>query len=382
MKRRFGGEYELVADENRTSTITARILFWELVLIKCPQVAFDLLGFISSETELQKPNKFQKNTPLSSYFEFVFKSSRLLNSSLKGSERKSKEFNLQPSEREIRKSALKNLTPKWELLQENSEAKSLCLLLEQWAQKWNLTDDWCLNFALDVLRDFTLGVFDSLKFTTQSIQNVEEIFCSSTLRQYETVNAWNKVLESYLSDIPLQSSKDFYRMIEKYPVFKFSWEEIEVNEKWEPLFYSKEKFIQQVELELWIKFLNKYVNNPQLLVGMMPNLKDLLESFQNQLDDYVQRIETIHKRKAKKTPQKDKGDAHFHWLIDFQILHKEVSKIVEEDNQDRKYKTIKQGLERTAEMISLTLRPAQSKRVGRTKGLKEKSSARQLRVSK
>jgi hypothetical protein len=54
----------------------------------------------------------------------------------------------------IQKRAIKKLMPNWRSLQEREDADSLQKALEKWARDHNLMADWCLDHALEFLREF------------------------------------------------------------------------------------------------------------------------------------------------------------------------------------------------------------------------------------
>lgn len=180
MANRLGsGEYERVDVEIKQSTIEARYKLLQILKQKRSFWAIDLLCLFNRDTvpkeflDIDKIdytihfflayllNKNPPNleiiseiidTPLIDYYRFFFgkeKEIRRLES-----DTNTQQFAEFHDSIKRRNDALKKIIPNWKGLKIRKDAEALCTSLQRWATKYNLNEDWFLDFALGILRIF------------------------------------------------------------------------------------------------------------------------------------------------------------------------------------------------------------------------------------
>lgn len=176
---------------------------------------------------------------------------------------------------------------------QRKKLQELKTILDDWSQQYNLTDDWCLDYALQTLKSWH--------------KNMPEYF------------DWQYNLETRLvKSIP--SSID--------NIFRFNFRE------WEKSMGEKQAI---------------YKNK-------------VLTAVKQELDKYCQRIEATNLD----TISNSHTEAHFYWLINYQVKNKSYATIGKPFNHDRN--TIFYGVNNLAKILDLTLRKSIK---GRPKGSKK-----------
>ena len=130
-----------------------------------------------------------------------------------------------------RKIALRLLIPNWKSLKTQNDATSLCTSIEEWSQKWNLTDTWIKEFVLYTLSSFKFYNVENYienEYTILIQEAVRETLTSSILKQ-----------KSYIRED-----------VDKFPEFHFRWKSFDFKSKWSPRDETKEDFKDEILKDL------------------------------------------------------------------------------------------------------------------------------------
>ena len=408
MVKKFGGEFELKDVEIKTSTIEARKLFLKLIWEMKPDVVIDLIrlfNFESIPTEWQNEPKsldtcrklfllhtqyhqcysidltelgFKsdvRNTPFLAYFDFLLKNQSEFDDLLKkGEEYWEKRVEI-TTKKTILDWASERFIPDWNTLKSKSGSEWLCKTLTDWSEKWNLSADWCFDFALECLRICKIDLIDEFQIPT----NYLNINAFQLLRRYSNFwqggFAWRSALSKQIWKI--QNNYSILKKISNYPEFNYVWGKrtednlndfFEIKRVYFPLTLLKEQFREQVEKEFWEKFFDYYKYRQHLLIGDFDALSDKLKNFDRKLDNYISKVKATVKPFVNKPVIKKDGDKHFRWFIEYQIPPvKSYTKISLEHNVDNK--AVRVGIADVSKIIQLELTKA--KRTGRPKGVHE-----------
>lgn len=422
MAMKFGGDYELKNVDIKTSTLEARKLFLNLIWEMKPKAVLDLtrlfnidshpdewlkkpFGWQEDNYEIRyakrlfllhtkEPNRYSfdltrlgiksnaRQTPVLAYFDFLFKNQAELDKLTIESEKKWNLFTHNPKQKLITARALEMLIPDLKTLQLKEGSEWLCENLIGWAKKWNLKDDWCLDFALSCLHIFKTELIDELRLREDYLENGKNLslrelnkFCRDgaawktaiSLLSHNNVDnhlivpskySHNQEIEGKLLTIPSKYPN--------YPMFKYVWEEetnretkeiFEITNYFNPFAGRKEKFRKDIEKDFWRTFFEHFQedktdftgangNNWKVCLGepkwtkFMGNPKKIVEEHKKLhkcIDEYILRIKKTIKRDAVKTFEKREGDKHFRWLIEYQIPKvKTFEEIANKEFVDRK----------------------------------------------
>ncbi|MBA3357533.1 MAG: hypothetical protein H0U18_16655 [Pyrinomonadaceae bacterium] len=135
--KRFGFGYEKKS-ANSPSTQTARAEFLSLILELTPNVVSNLF-----------------HTAYPSFNQLLAENEGVIASLCESLESEiPEEAYVLRQPKYIRERAIERVIPNWLLLQQREDADSLQRALEKWALDHNLTADWCLDHALEFLREF------------------------------------------------------------------------------------------------------------------------------------------------------------------------------------------------------------------------------------
>jgi hypothetical protein len=231
----------------------------------------------------------------------------------------------------------------WSAIKCHGTAAPIRGALYDWSNKWNLNDEWCLNHAVETLREQHIsclgGGLPHRRFTAEAWEtarvfgpNSEAIFAQHEVNE--------RLREEGLTDFTFQS--DFIPFKLEGPFFK-----------------SLTEFRRDVILRF-------QVEGGKTIKGERKRL-DL------QVESYLERFEAAAIRlKLSETRIRWADEAHFEWLINYQCPpnkgYREIGRSITKHE-----KTIREGVQGVARRISLTLRsPDAEKRLGRPKGAKDK----------
>lgn len=239
-------------------------------------------------------------------------------------------------------SAVRIFIYEWSALMRDATGEILRSALLDWANRWNLTPQWCLNHFIATLREQYLscserGLADR-RFTAEAWEaariyglSSEAIFAQHDINQ--------QLRERGLSDFTFQS--DLIPFTVEGPFFKS---------------------VTEFKREVCLRF---SVEGGRSIRGERKRLD-------HQVEDYLQRFDAVAKRlEFIQTRVRWADEDHFVWLIGYQCPpsrnYREIARAT-----DKHEKTIREGIKGVAQRIGLTLRSAEpDKRVGRPKGAKD-----------
>jgi hypothetical protein len=205
-------------------------------------------------------------------------------------------------------------------LQQEKLADQLCLALREWARKWNLNNDWCLNHAVLTLRDQS---WDSALFWLQT----EPIFS-----QYELTKELKKDLAE----------------------FTFNYQGIHIAVEG-PFFRPPAQFTEDVKQSFG--------------ASGGPTVRGARKTLGFELRIYLDKVAKANKSLKLSPPPVRWTPNHFDWLIRYQIGHmtyREIGRTFDKDEA-----TVREGTKNVARLVDLKLRRAEHP--GRPKGIKEKA---------
>jgi hypothetical protein len=304
-----------------------------------------------------------RNTPVLHFFKFLFSNSVKHQKLLKRSQEECKEYSDFVDPKIVNEMAIDYLIPDWKALQTEKNLTGLCNSIREWAERWSLNDDWCLDFALEVLKAVKIEFTDCLNIDERYLQELSTILLIEFEQFCEEGKAWEYALYNLTwnnsVNIAVSASQ-----IKKYPAFKFQWMskisgkkksvfEIEARNK--PFSITKEKFVSYVEKQMWTSFFANYNRNPSLLVGKIEEVSKNFKTFKSSLEKYVNKNRAFYKDIAIPSVEKSSGDKHFRWLIDYQLSKLSSTQIANKEGVTRK--AVELGIKDASKLIGLALRP-------------------------
>ena len=334
----LGGEYEQINVEIPNSTFEARILFLKLVGKERPNAASNLLRIFNTEylpletkqladmlsdsltgfftlnliqmlfdfftlvlfgrRNLDEVSSFGINpqivhAPLIFYLDYLYKKRDELNRIKE--EVKQKSLAIYPNspinDKDAGQASVEKLL-KWSNLQKDNEAKDLRASLLKWANKFNLSDEWCLDFALNVLKNYKIYIIDSCIYTDIS---QSDKFITSTFQ-------WNRVTPSEIWARTVQSDtwwdrNPFYKSHPGQPKFQFKWRDDLIEGIWYPQ-SQPGYFTEQIEKVFWKKVLLAMPSD-KTVVGQMRSFSKVLLNLNDQIEKYVKEAKGFYEKLAK-----------------------------------------------------------------------------------
>jgi hypothetical protein len=404
---RFGAEFELIDSEAKRSAYEARKEFFDILIRRKPQVFSELLDLFSLNSV---PEEFQNHypsldyltrvfrrdieksillkipwidagfspdiaeTPLVYYFDYLSRKKTKFERLFLQVEKEWNKYEPYETEEHIKREALKLLIPDWKTLLSDTEAKELCSRLTIWAKKYNIFEDWILNFALLILRKAKISI-DSIPVedieTTRNQYYLSyfhyEYFKDSTLRKALGSYVWGE-----LNPDPFNFSKEPSDTLK----FEFNRFDLEINDRWFPLVTTQQEFVKRVQNEFFKQRFQQFEldlsesGDFESFAKTIEKTNDINKQFALDLKEYCLKVRKQQPPEATKTPEIRTGSKYFHWLVDFQVNHPDETtyeSIAKENSTDSK--TVRYGIKNAAKIIDLKLRPA--KRTGRPKGIIE-----------
>lgn len=211
----------------------------------------------------------------------------------------------------------------WSALAHQKAAERLCTALREWANRWNLTDEWCLNHAVLTLRD----------------------------------QSWDGAL-FWLKTEPIFSQAELTKELTSKGLSEFSFKYQDLNFMAEgPFFRSSAQFKHEVEQSF------------RALRG--PSVRGARKALEYQRRSYLDGVAKIRKELNLQVTPVRWAEDHFKWLIHYQISCMTYRGIGREFRRDEK--TVREGIQDVAKLMDLTLRSSEAdKYLGRPKGAKDK----------
>jgi hypothetical protein len=255
----------------------------------------------------------------------------------------------------IRGSAIRKLIWNWHSLLEHREADSLKMALQSWAREHNLTADWCLDHALDFLREFEASDYRELALQFPAAHFLPDVIG----------RAWTSaVVNRHLAAVGMQYHSNLG--VEQRGVFSFIFEHDRIRfAVTGPFNKSISAFKREVE--------------KQFVALKGPSIRGARKALQYKLADYLESVESITTELGlKQPPVRWAAGEHFKWLINYQITpcmkYREIARTTGRDE-----KTIREGVRDIARLIALPLRYAGvDKNLGRPTGAKDKTTRRRV----
>lgn len=405
MALKLGGELELKGVNLKNSTVKGRNIFLKLLEKMKPNVSIDLMRLFNLNCLPKKHRENLKvihfftrffllhsnqqilfdfdyskikvdtnikNTPLLSFFDFLHKNQAELLELASVSKKEWKEFTDFPKPKLIKETALEKLIPNWKALESRKDSKLLCSTLKEWASRWNLTDDWCLDFALSCLRICKIEIIDNLHFSENYLIKSGLGDSWTFIKYHENNSAWKQSIWQAKFTDGIRGY-DQIAKIENYPQFYYKWEPpkkekegetFEITDYYYPLTSLANFFRQRVESKFWSKFFKMFRFRQHLLIGENKTITTGIKDFQKKVEIYIKKVEKKHEDYSEKTPTKRDNTKHFKLLIDYQIPPvKNYSQLGRNQNEK---KTMKRAIQSVSKLIGLTLR--NPSRGGRPKG--------------
>lgn len=345
MVRRFGYAFEKKSADS-PSTQHARAFFLELIFELRPSVVLTL--FRTTHAPFSKLLT-DKQRDIASISESV--ESELLESGY-------------ISQGAVRKHAIRRLIPDWHSLQRVEGADSLCQALQDWAGSQNLTDAWCLDHALTVLRAFEAKAGEIARLRSQP--DIQKRRSAELIwESWREAAAWQRLRAI---DVLYKSIVEFEEDVSKVLEFTFKCEDIEIPPVAGPLYKSVPEFRQEVKERF------EEARRGHTVRGARKDLK--LE-----IDSYLEKVKKMMKVAGLTEAPVRWAEDHFKWLIEYHIPPtKGYRKIAKEVGKDES--TIREGVANAAALMGLTRRPSGTdKHPGRPKGSKNRTQSSGGRVA-
>jgi hypothetical protein len=335
--KRFGFGYEKKSS-NCPSTETARAEFLSLVLEITPDVVSSLF-----------------NAAYPQFCSLIAGNEDLIASLCYSveSEIPEENYNLRQP-KYIRPWAIKRFIPNWHSVKQRADADSLQVAFKNWARGYNLTADWCLDHALDFLREFEASEYKEFAFRVPDPHLLVDLIRRAW--QSASVNRHCHALGTQY-----HSNAD----VEERGVFSFIFE------------YERIRFEVPGPFNKFIPAFKQEVEKSFIALGG-PSIPGAREALRYKLPTYLEEVEKVRKELGlEEPPVRWTADDHFRWLINYQITcmnYREIGRIAGKND-----KTVREGIQDVAELIGLKLRSAQADKYrGRPKGAKDKAPRRRI----
>lgn len=319
-----GGEYERANVDTKQSAKEARFIFLQALAKRKNQCFFNLLRLFSSDqipSELLENDKIDNlfyfffpyllrkspyntetppqiiDTPILHYYSFFFDKEDEIKRLENGDGLQPNSISLKSITR--RNNALKKIVPNWQELKRKKDAESLCKSLEAWAKEYNLNDDWCLDFALDILRkfkskfDFRLPSFDGTDLSNEKIK----FFHASYEKEVES-SIFEAVLDYRRNEI-LVYTYSCFDDAKELPTFEYRWRDFDVQRQiWLPRISSRKEFVAEMynQLERAKNLLYDAIklwgySNKEELLHLEERCRIWLENYCNHLEQKADEID-------------------------------------------------------------------------------------------
>jgi len=273
----------------------------------------------------------------------------------------------------IRKTAYKKLIPSWAELCTMKGSSRLRKSLWDWAERVNLTEDWCMDFALDVLNAYRMHYVWDYKFQIDAERPVH-YQVSQYLMETWARQAWYDAL----SDMHHEKYAELFIALKNVPnqgPFRFVWREPDLSQSetfviedhYGPLSGMGDVFKAKMTELFWWRFFERYVEDRTTLAESTKHVAIEIERFLTDLNLYIKNAKKRFKKHGQPTVLKEDGDLHFRWLVEFQVCGRDYSTIARQYGKNRV--SVTEAVKRTAALIGLGLREAPKK--GRPPGIAE-----------
>ncbi len=292
---RLGGEMQLKDRTPNSATLEARELFLRLLKDLKPEVVRDLTQLFKHDSipenwkddqeglELAvkiflchtKNHKYYlmdldalgfhadvRNTPALALFDYLFCNQDAFDRALKKSRKKYAKNLTMYSEEIAIFFALREIIPGWQALKKKKGAEWFRRELTNWGERWNLTDEWCMDFALECVKNIKTDFADKLTLPDNYLSEGNGFMAKW---EYERFWSYGKAWFNTLFHFGNERHEDYFftSEIKNYPAFEFVWKTrgedqsgsgFSVDGWYNPLVMSAESFRRKVEEQFLGKF--------------------------------------------------------------------------------------------------------------------------------
>lgn len=229
------------------------------------------------------------------------------------------------------------LAADWKALQKIDEASVLRQSLSLWHVRWNLTDEWCLDYALKVLHVWLRNGAERRNHWWGKAGL--EIIMDESIWAGERDALRCRFFQSFGTDGNL-------------PPFRVKYDDFVFERDGWNLFEEDGGEWEQRTTKAFNKNLERHRRK-----GTAP--KTVKGDFEKRIKDHINNLKMHAEKVGLKRTARKLAHRHFEWLVLFQIpprmLKGEIARRAAAD-----VKTISEGIENTASLIGLTLQPSAS----------------------
>lgn len=333
----------------------------------------------------QNVSKHFRETPAYAYFEFIHKQRKELDRIVKQARSQSYKKNggnVLPGyiEEQISRDAVTQIIPDWKGLNALPGSDWIINELNAWATKFNLSDDWCKDFALEFLANMKTEVVDKYRLNDDYVENGD---CWDFKRRWNNGSLWERVGMNQDLDA-IGKARDEVESLSKETqqklVFKYEWPvslgesgkgTFEIRNEYMPQFPGNDAvtFKKSVSDDFWYK-LSSYIGaNWTNCEGKGENIANKINQFEKKLVKFVKDADSelgLRNRRSDLISLECESDRDLLWLVDFQFKKMSYEKIANDADSDRH--TVMRKVKTMASGIGLTLRKAY---VGKPLGAKD-----------
>jgi len=381
----YGGGYKLNEAELSQSAITARFIVLQSLLSRNKNIINELFSWIDLE---KIPNEFKNEIKQQELFRYYLESIR------------SRELRFDyPVEwfdtplnnylilfNGVRKSVIKEIraslrttdfptsytgyfeeifgriTASWDSLCNAPEGKKLCSSLQNWGDRNNFNQNWCLDIALRAFWFFVFILFPEVVLPKST--NIDEIELVEILKRFnESANYAfgltdfsGTTQESDLAELENEALKKL-----EIQSFTFSHKGVNISEVWNPLYVGQNEFTK------WVKVCaqNQIYEQKKL---SLDDLSSLIRKLNCKLIKYCDGVKNKMKNISSREITKKSGKPYL-WFIDYQFPPTQSFKQIA-DNNNKDLKSVREAIQLVSKLIRLPLRHPD--KGGRPPGSKDK----------
>jgi hypothetical protein len=200
--------------------------------------------------------------------------------------------------------------------------------LTSWAEDWNISCGWCLNFAVEAMR---LWLFDryarEFKLCGPALASKSDSFIWDAVVDHATEEGFDGVFLFESVNIRFRSTGWNYR--------------IEEDTEWRKA--VSQRFLEHLKLTL---------SRQEILPDGF--LSRVVSRFEAEVEQHIRQKTTSIKERGFKRSPKVKGHAQFAWAVCYQVIGMNLPDVAREFNKPQK--TVEDGINRTLTLLGLKKR--------------------------
>lgn len=237
---------------------------------------------------------------------------------------------------------VKDLLPSWKALTKRKAAATLVKPLKAWAQSWQLTDEWCLDYATRTLR---MWLYRENQRSQRAWRNAHE-----SLSVEDSSMMSNAIWENTTMRDVFQFHEEAYGNDPSGYGFHFDYQGFSFKDSgWHPFYEEIGEWNEKITGEFLSRldvFRREHNRIP----------KGVKQAFNRAKKEHIDKLRAAVRKLGLKPAPKKWDFKHFRWLIYYQVQKPNWSleRIAEEYGTD--FQTVSSGIKRTAKLIGLTLR--------------------------